>query len=86
MAKKKKYDAPRNPEGRAPAFGKGQTKKHCTLSLSPEGVDLLDALVSKLTEPSRSHFVERLVRGEYKVIPSQDEQHEDQRLGELITR
>jgi hypothetical protein len=83
---KKKYDAPRNPDGRAPVWGEGQTKKHCGLSLSPEGFELFDALVSKLKESSRSHFIERLVRGEYKVSPAQDEQQEDQRLGEPRAR
>ena len=84
---KKKYNSPRNPDGRAPIWGEGQTKKHCGLSLSPEGFELFDALVDRLTEPSRSHFIERLVRGAYQLVPVQDQdQEEDQRLGELRAR
>jgi len=62
---RKKVSKSRNPAGRPAVYG--QRKTSIMLSLSPDGVEQLDAIAQSL-DLSRSELVERVARGIYPLI------------------
>jgi len=64
---RKKVSKSRNPAGRPSIYG--QRKTSIAVSLSPDGVEQLDAIAESLGL-SRSEFIERIARGVYLVTPA----------------